>query len=170
VERGTSGPWPTPEAARRGELRADAIAIDAFDPGDARARPRRVATWTGYTMHLAGEVGAELVVYRVAHQVAQIVAIERATGRERLVADVLPFARDFVVDAARGAVTMTNRDAHDSHLWTLERIDLSTGTRVRLAEERDRRPRVDALVEMERARTAAARSGEWIELLGGSVR
>jgi hypothetical protein len=44
----------------------------------------------------------------------------------------LPYARDFSIDATRGAVVMQERDEQDSRSWTIDRVDLATGARTRL--------------------------------------
>ena len=54
VERGAAGAWPSQEEAARGRLRTDALHIDAIDPVTGAART--LYTWTGYTLHLAGEL------------------------------------------------------------------------------------------------------------------
>lgn len=133
VETGRAGAEPT--RFDPSHLREDAVAIDAVDP-DTGAK-RSLYTWTGYTAHLAGEHGGELVVYRVGPGGADLVAIDRATGKSRLVASIPPFARDFSVDHARGALLFSNRDDVDTHLWTIESVDLSTGARTRRASSRD---------------------------------
>ncbi|MEO6420535.1 MAG: hypothetical protein ABIP39_14050 [Polyangiaceae bacterium] len=138
VERGAIGAWPTREEAALGRLRTDPLRIDAIDPATGAART--LYTWTGYTLHLAGELGAELIVYRVAFEGADLIAIDRASGKSRLVTTLLPFARDFSIDEKRGALVMSNRDEHDSHLWVIDRIDLATGARNRLASAKDETP------------------------------
>jgi hypothetical protein len=138
VERGANGAWPTREEAALGRLRMDPLHIDAIDPVTGAART--LYSWTGYTLHLAGELGPELIVYRVAFEGADLVAIDRASGKSRLVTALLPFARDFSVDEKHGALVMSNRDEHDSHLWVIDRIDLATGVRTRLTSARDETP------------------------------
>jgi hypothetical protein len=138
VERGANGPWPDRDEAARGRLRTDPLHIDAIDPFSGAART--LYTWTGYTLHLAGELAGELIVYRVAFEGADLVAIDRVSGRSRLVTALVPFARDFLVDEKRGALVMSNRDEHDSHLWVIDRIDLATGFRTRLTSARDETP------------------------------
>lgn len=136
VQTGQAGAEPTRFDPSR--LREDAVAIQAVDP-DTGAK-RTVYTWTGYTVHLAGEYGGELVVYRVGQGGADLVAVDRGTGKSRLVASILPFARDFSVDQKRGALLFSNRDETDSHVWTVESVDLATGARSRHASTRDVSP------------------------------
>jgi hypothetical protein len=94
-------------------------------------------TWNGYATHLAGILGRELVVYRVGPRGAEIVSVERASGRARTVAPVPPFARDFSIDRKAGALVYSNRDDRDESTWVVERMDLSTGARTRLSSTRD---------------------------------
>ncbi len=138
VERGANGAWPTREEAAQGRLRTDPLHIDAIDPATGAART--LYSWTGYTLHLAGELGPELIVYRVAFEGADLVAIDRASGNSRLITALLPFARDFSIDEKRGALVMSNRDEHDTHLWVIDRIDLASGARTRLTSARDETP------------------------------
>ena len=182
VERGSSGAWPTRDEARAGRLRTDTLTLDAIDA--ATGAVRNVATWNGYTMHVAGELGGELVVYRVAYEGADLVMLDRNSGRVRSVATLLPFARDFSIDRARGAVVMSNRDEQDSRLWVVDRIDLATGVRERLHRQRDLAP-VPYLTsdgDVRWSTTAApampdapfvarlAAAGERVEPLGGGLR
>jgi hypothetical protein len=138
AERGEQGPAPSLDRARAGELRTDRLVIDAIDPATGTART--LMTARGYTLHLAGELGGELFVYRVDASGADLVAVDRQSGKTRLVATLPPFARDFTVDGRRGAIALSNRDEHDAHLWVTERIDLATGARTRLAAVRDKSP------------------------------
>ena len=157
VERGKAGAWPTLAEIKAGRLRVDALAIDAIDPETGASRT--VYTWSGYTLHLAGEYGAELVVYRVDSSGADLLAVDRATGHARLVATLPPFARDFSIDDASGAVVMSNRDERDAHLWIVARIDLASGGVTRLASERDDAPAPFALPGGAMAWTASGHRG-----------
>jgi hypothetical protein len=142
IERGAPGALPTEEEARRGRLRVDPIRIDAIDPDSGASRA--IYAWSGYTLHVAGEWESELIVYRLGPLGADLVGIDRASGRARVVAALLPFARDFAVDHAGGAILLTNRDEKDSHLWIVLRVDLATGASTRLAEKRDETPALPA--------------------------
>src|SRR5262249_54780888 len=124
VERGTPGAWPTPDEARQGRLRTDAITLDAIDP-ETGAQQTLYAS-RGYPLHLARELDADSFLYRVAFEGADLLASDRASGAARLVAEVAPYARDFSVDAARGALVMGNRDGAS---WTVERVSVVTGAR-----------------------------------------
>src|SRR5262249_46230331 len=146
----TPGPWPTQEEARLGRLRTDALAIDSVDPATGAART--LYTARGYTLHLAGETEREIVVYRVAFEGAELVAIDRESARARLVTAPAPYARDFSV--SRSAIVMSNRAGG---AWTVERIDLTTGANERLvsAAERAPVPRVGANGEVHWGEAAA---------------
>lgn len=135
VERGVAGVDVSTGDGRAGRLRVDNLSVDAVDR--ASASIRAVYTWSGYALHIAGELDGELVVYRVGPGVAEIVAIDRATARSRVVAAVPPFARDFTLDGQARSLVMSNLDAHDATLWVVERVDLATGLRTRVMATRD---------------------------------
>jgi hypothetical protein len=161
VERGEEGHAPTEAEARAGFLREDRLTVDAIDPSTGASRTLMRAE--GYTLHLAGELGRELVVYRVDRRGADLIAVDRATGRSRLVTTLPAFARDFTIDGARAAILLSNRDDHDAHLWVVERIDLATGARTRLTSTRDKNPPRD-LGEAASLRLGSA--DERIEVVG----
>ncbi|CAN5155712.1 hypothetical protein BH09MYX1_BH09MYX1_30310 [soil metagenome] len=156
VERGTRGPVPTDEAAREGHLREDAISITAVDDD---GNLRNVYSANGYALHLCGEDGAELVVYRVRFGGAALLAIDRANGKSRVITEVAPFARDFTVDRARHALVFSNRDSVDEHRWILARVDLESGSTTELQAEVDSAPAPFALERGGFAFSAAARGG-----------
>ena len=164
VERGASG---APSAGPR----VDHLELAAVDP--ARGAVRVVYTYSGCALHLAGELGPDLVVYRVAATgAADVLLVERASGRSRLVASIVPMARDFTVDRAHGALLYVNRDAKDAALWAVERLDLASGLVTRLASARDDAPAPYALPASEPVWTAPGRRGlasargEWLAPLG----
>jgi hypothetical protein len=135
IQRGSIGALPAPAEIRAGTLRTDPLEIDAVDPASGAIRV--VMTWNGYATHIAGAYGRELVVYRVGARGAEIVAVDRGSGRTRTVAALPPFARDFSIDPKAGAVVFSNRDDRDESTWVVERMDLSTGARTRLSTTRD---------------------------------
>ena len=157
VERGRAGTPPTIDEAKQGRLRVDAITVDAYDPRTTATRT--IYSSDAYALHLAGEHGGELVVYRVAPDGAALLAIDEASGRSRVVTALMPFARDFSIDERRGALVLSNRDGADAHTWTLERIDLTTGARTVLHATRDDQPAALALPSGELAFTADGRRG-----------
>jgi hypothetical protein len=125
VSRGAPGPEV------EGQMRVDALTIDEIDPATGAARPVHAAS--GYLLFLAGAHAHELLLYRVLPGGADLVAVDPDTGAARVVlAPMLPFARDFSIDAARGAIVFQQRDEHDSRTWTVERVDLASGARERL--------------------------------------
>ncbi len=163
VERGVSG-----IDAPGGRL--DALTLAAVDP--ASGAIRAIYSYKGFALHLAGELGAELVVYRVSASGADIVLVERATGRSRLVSALVPMARDFSIDRRRGALVYVNRDAQDPHTWRVLRMDLATGLVTQLASAADDAPAPFALPGGDTVWTAPGRRGlasalgEWFAPLG----
>lgn len=137
VERGVRGAWPSDAEIALGALRVDAIDIDAYAPSSGAVR--HVYSAQAYTLHIAGEVAGELVVYRVDRAGASILAVDERLGTSRVVASVLPYARDFSIDAA-GSLVFSNRDAIDPHAWVVSRMDLGSGTTTRLHTARDNEP------------------------------
>jgi hypothetical protein len=129
VSRGVAGSEP---AAAKNEGREDALTIDEIDPATGGARP--VHSFAGYLAFLAGEHGREILIYRVGAGGADLIGVDPDTGTTRVIApSMLPFARDFSVDPARGAVVFQERDERDSRTWVIDRMDLATGARTRLA-------------------------------------
>ncbi|MEP7120209.1 MAG: hypothetical protein ABJE95_04825 [Byssovorax sp.] len=129
VSRGTAGPEPVaPKLAGR----EDALTIDEIDLVTGAART--VHSFAGYLAFLAGEHAREILVYRVGATGADLVGVDPDTGNVRVIApSMLPFARDFSVDPARGAVVLQERDERDARTWVVDRLDLATGARTRLA-------------------------------------
>ncbi|WP_437736691.1 hypothetical protein [Sorangium sp. So ce1335] len=130
VSRGVAGPEPPPDGdvAR---LRVDALTIDEVDL--ATGATRAVHRHTGYLAFLAGAWGGELVIYRVAPGSADIVLVNPDTGATRVLApSIPPFARDFSIDEAAGALVYQGRHEVDPRTWVIDRIDLGTGKRTRL--------------------------------------
>jgi hypothetical protein len=165
VERGASGSASGPGG------RIDSLELVAVDV--ATGVTRVLYTYSGLALHLAGELGSDLVVYRVAAAGnADVLLVERASGRSRLVASIVPMARDFTVDRQRGALLYVNRDAKDADLWAVERLDLASGLVTRLATARDDAPAPYALPSSDPVWTAPGRRGlasargEWLSPLG----
>jgi hypothetical protein len=148
------------ERGARGANRIDALTIDSVNPTTGSLRT--LHAWSGFALHLAGELGSELIVYRVGVSGAEIIAIDRASGSLRIVAALPAFARDFSIDANRNAIVFSNRNDADAHLWIVERMDLATGARTRLHQETDESPAPFAMPSGDVAWTAARRSGLWI--------
>ncbi len=127
VSRGTAGPWPKqPE-----RMRTDQLSIDEVDLTNGQLRT--VISYHGYLAHLAGAWQDELLIYRVGPHRADVIAVQRDTGAVRtLLATIPPFARDFSVDSSRSALVYRGRDETDRRSWTVELLDLPTGTQHRL--------------------------------------
>lgn len=131
VARGQAGPWPSEPS----ELRIDSFALDLVDP--VTGSVATLHRYDGYLLHVGGQAEGELVVYRVGPAGADLVAISLTDGAQRpLVTPLLPFARDFSVDPRRGALVLRERDEHDQGLWVVDEVDLATGARSRLFEDR----------------------------------
>jgi hypothetical protein len=136
VERGALGAWPSDAEIKLGALRVDPIDLDAYEP--ASGVVRHVYSAQAYALHLAGEVGGELVVYRVDRAGASIIAVDERSGSSRVVAALPPYARDFSIDA-HGALVSSNRDPGDAR-WVVSRLDLRSGTFARLHAASDEEP------------------------------
>lgn len=132
IARGVAGPEPSPDDHGAPGLRVDTLTIEEVDPRTGAARV--VHTHRGYLVFLAGAWNGELILYRVAPGHADLVAVNPDSGAERAVApSILPFARDFSIDAAAGALVFQERDEADPGVWVIDRLDLATGKRLRLA-------------------------------------
>ncbi|WP_437602343.1 hypothetical protein WMF28_12020 [Sorangium sp. So ce590] len=130
VSRGVAGPEP-PRDGDLARLRVDALTIDEVDlvTGATRTAHRH----TGYLAFLAGEWNGELVVYRVSPGSADIVLVDPDSGTTRVIApSIPPFARDFSIDAATGALVFQERHETNPGMWVIDRIDLARGKRTRL--------------------------------------
>lgn len=131
VSRGVAGPEPPLDGGLL-RLREDTLTIDEVDPDTGATRT--VHTHTGYLVFLAGEHQGEIILYRVSPGVADIVAVDPDSGREHTIVPSLPpFARDFSIDAAAGALVFQGRHEADPATWVVDRIELATGKRARLA-------------------------------------
>jgi hypothetical protein len=119
VQRGIAGS----EAPQGDALRTDALSIDAIEPWSGAATT--LHTYSGYTTHLAGVSGDEAIVYRVAHQHADLVAVHVQSGALRVLAQEIPaFARDFSVverldltTLARSVVARADAISVTPHVW-----------------------------------------------------
>jgi hypothetical protein len=136
VSRGVPGIAPDPSSSLKGaapELRVDALSIDEVDL--ATGALRTVHTYAGYLAFLAGAFGPEAIVYRVSPAGADLIAVDIDSGAVRtLLQNLPPFARDFSVDAAEGALVFRGRHETHTRIWTIERVDLKTGKATRLHE------------------------------------
>jgi hypothetical protein len=109
----------------------DTLTIDEVDPSTGMLRT--VHTASGYLAFLAGSYGREVLVYRVFPGGADVVGVDIDTSEERkIVPSLPPFARDFSVDPATGTLVYQSRHETNSHVWTIDRVDLVTLARERL--------------------------------------
>jgi hypothetical protein len=122
VGRGRAG------VARDGVLRVDALTVDEIDARSGAART--VFALQGHHASPVAVHGDQLYVYAVAPEGASLRAVPLAGGRDRLVAELLPFARDFSLDG--DTLVFTTRDEQRSDLWVIDAIDLHNGARRRL--------------------------------------
>ena len=126
VQRGRAGD----SSAADGRL--DALSIDEVDLRTGRTR--EVLAFTGYLTHLAGSIGREVLVYRIGPQGADLVAVHAdALGVRVLIPSLPPLARDFALSADNKSLLYTQGDAATGQ-WFVERLDLPSLTRTRLAE------------------------------------
>jgi len=118
--------------ARAGELRTDELTVEEIDPsGLASGAARVVWRGRGYQAHLAGSWNGEVIVYHVFAGGASLVAVPLDGGAARtVVPSLLPYARDFSVDA--GELVFSERDEARSDRWVVDVVDLSTGARRRV--------------------------------------
>ena len=136
-----SRPLVTPDArafAARGRagpvrdersMRVDELTIDRIDPESGAIDT--LHRYQGYLLHIAGWHDGRVLVYRVAPNRADIVAVEASTGAVEMLVDRLPaFARDFSVLDDR--LVYRGRDEHDSRTWVVDVIDLRQGKRRRV--------------------------------------
>lgn len=131
VARGRAGAPPTdPRSYRRDRLTVEEVDL-------ASGALRTIHAYQGYLVHLAGFAPPELLLYRTGADGADLVAVDVETGALRMVVpDLLPFARDFSVDAARGVLVFRGRHESDRRRWLVERVEIASGERQRLYEGR----------------------------------
>jgi len=131
VERGAKG-VESLDAAGKLAQRVDDLEVAEIDPATGASRP--LLTWAGYSLHVAGALGRDALVYRIGPQGAALVSVDRRTRALRVLADVGPLARDFSVDHAAGAVVFSVRRRDGTA--RLVRLDLATGATTELAVTR----------------------------------
>jgi hypothetical protein len=127
VQRGTAGP-PTAD----GTLRVDALELTEVDVSTGRLRT--VFSTRGFWTHVGGTFGRELIVYVSEPRGARLIALHVDTLAVRtLVPSLAPLAHDFAVDLASKAVFFSIADPGVER-WFVERVDLLSGARSRIAE------------------------------------
>lgn len=116
VQRGRSGDAP--------------VTVDEVDVRTGKTR--ELLSFTGSAAFIAGTLGREVLVYRVSATGADLVAVHAdALGVRVLVPAMAALARDFAVTADKAALLYTQSDGVR---WFVERLDLRTLGRARLAE------------------------------------
>lgn len=123
VVRGAAGTESDGSRLRDDFLRVDEIDVET---GVARTLHR----FTGQLLHLAGWHDGALLVYRVAGDTGDLVAIDGAapvSSVRTLLGDIPPFARDFSVDGVTGDLVFLDRDEADPRSWHVLRLELATG-------------------------------------------
>lgn len=122
VQRGRAGPPPSMEEALSGHLRVDNLTIEEINPRTGEATT--LYSTQGYLAHLAGVYRDEVLIYRVAFQQAQLLAVNMNTQAIRvLISSMVPMARDFQVDAKRGLLRMTQANL-SSRQWEIQELQL----------------------------------------------
>jgi hypothetical protein len=124
VARGAPGP------ALDDRLRVDELRIDEIDAASGAARP----VWSGrgyLAFAAAATAGGELIVQHVYPGGASLLGIDPDRRTTRVIRSPMsPFARDFTLDGT--TLVFAARDEDRSDRWTLERIDVASGTARRL--------------------------------------
>lgn len=133
VARGAAGPADSP--GKPLVYRVDQLSVDEVDLGTGATRT--IHTYSGYLTFLAGSRGREVFLYRVGPRGADLVAVDVDSGAPRVIlGDMPPYARDFSIDDAAGAIVFQERHETDRATWVVDRVDLATGSRERLHESR----------------------------------
>ncbi len=126
IARGVAGP----DLGDR--MRVDALSVEELDPKSARSRT--VYSVAGFVTFLVGALGRELVIYEVTPGRARLIAVHVDTlGVRVLLPSMEGSAHDFVVDVPRHRVLFT-QGTQGSERWSVEEVDLLTGTSKRLAD------------------------------------
>jgi hypothetical protein len=126
VARGVAGP------DLGSAMRVDDLTIDEIDA--ATGTTRTIHAYAGYLTFIAGEIGGKLLIYRVGPDGADLIRVDPDTSVVHVVLPaLLPFARDFSVAPAQGSAVFQERDEQNSRLWVVDRVDLKSGARTRLA-------------------------------------
>ena len=137
IERGVAGPEPEGDAART-RLRVDTIAVERVDA--ATGATQTLYAGSGYTAHVAGVLDGEALVYRVGPGGADLVAIELATKKLRVVVPTWPpMARDFVVEPGSHSLVVQQTEPDGLRRNVLLRVDAASGqsTTLAMSGERD---------------------------------
>jgi hypothetical protein len=124
VVRGRAGPEGFEPRAR---LRLDEITVDEINLRTGQTRT--VYSFAGYAAFVFGEHQGALALYRVGPEGGEFLTVHPDALGVTPVAKVPALARDFTVDARRGAFVYTQGDAAGQ--WWVEALELASGrTRV----------------------------------------
>lgn len=116
VSRGRAGA----EISAQG--RVDSLVVDEVNPTNAKTRT--VYATKGFLTFIAGSLGRELFIYEFTTSGARLIAVHVDSLSVRvLIDDMVPMARDFVVDAKR--VLFTQGTPYED-AWFVEQLDLAT--------------------------------------------
>jgi hypothetical protein len=146
---------PEPSEVNPAKLRTDHLAIWAFAAGSGAHTV--VTTFDGYALHLAGYTDSGPIVYRVGADRAEIVAFDVNAKRERVLATVPPFARDFSSDGRH--LVYSNRHANADTQWNIDQLDLQSGVITTLTSTTDDAMTPYRLADGTTAVSGAGRSG-----------
>lgn len=124
VTRGVDGADPPAADAQKLVLRTDQLTIEDVDP--VTGATRTLWRGQGYDAFLATATGTELVVYHSTATGASIFALDPSTAATRMLwASAIPFARDFSVDRAHGALVFADLSA-DGRNYEVLSLDLAS--------------------------------------------
>lgn len=114
-----------------GQMRIDALAIDEVNASTGQTQSIHAAN--ALFLHIVGEAGREIVLYRVFPDHADIVGVDPDSMAVRVIEkSIPPFARDFSIDAEGRTIVLQNRHETDARTWVVDRIDVATGKTQRL--------------------------------------
>lgn len=126
VERGVAG-VDSPDSFRVDTLTITEVSL-------ATGRLRTVFETKGFWTHLAGVFEHELILYVAGPDGARLLAVHIDTLAVRTIIASMPaLAHDFTVDAAKKSVLFTIAEPGVER-WFVERVELLTGRRERVAE------------------------------------
>lgn len=121
VSRGRAGSELSPQG------RVDSLAVDEVSA--VTAKSRTLYSSQGFLTFIAGSLGRELFIYELTLKGARLIAVHVDTlGVRVLIDDMVPLARDFVVDAAGKRLFFTQGTPFEE-AWFVEELDLATSKR-----------------------------------------
>lgn len=129
VSRGRAGSEVSPQG------RVDSLVVDEVNAVTAKART--VYSAQGFLTFIAGSLGRELFIYELTTRGARLIAVHVDTlGVRVLIDDMVPLARDFVVDASARRLLFTQGTPFDD-AWFVEQLDLVTAQRAVVARSKE---------------------------------